>query len=148
MLSCTLLLGVSFTTVLVEAQQCYSYMGGESSSVISSGGVHRYSCCDGYSGTIQGGGSNVPYCGDDGRPKPQYQHHRQIASFSCSNVQSCQRDANNNYFGVQHGVPGLCWFYTDNFQDCCQPGQRKKRQTDDSDIQYDDKICSGNHNGK
>ena len=140
MLLCTFLLRVSLATV--GAVQCYSYMGGVSSGTVSKGGVHRYSCCDGYSDTIQGGGSSISYCGDDGMPMSQYQNHRTIESFSCSNVATCEQNANSNYYGAQKEVPGLCWYYASNFQDCCQPGQRKKRQTDDSDIQYDDKICN------
>lgn len=138
--SCTLLLAVSFTAV--EAQQCNSYMGGISSSRIS-GGIHRYACCEGYH-TIQGGGSTEPYCGTDGRPNPEYMHHTQLNSFTCRNVESCMRDANTRYFGFStQDTPLLCWFYLSNFERCCEPGKRKKRQADmPDDVQYyDDIIC-------
>lgn len=146
------LLGVSFATVEAQAQ-CRSYMGGVSSSFISSGGVHRYACCVGYSNTIQGGGSDVPYCGTDGRPKPNYRH-RELDSFSCSNVAGCESAANDRGFGLPANVPGLCWSYLDSFINCCE-GSRMKRQADDT--QYDDMICglgvstdggSGDSNGE
>ena len=132
-------------TQLGSAQVCTTYMGGISSAS-SSGGIHRYICCEGYSGTIQGGGSTEEYCGSDGRPMPEYQNHGVIASFSCSNIGTCMNEAAEKLFGIDKNVPGFCYFFASNFQECCEPGRRKKRQADEE--QYDDKICPNTGNGK
>ena len=88
---------------------CTTYMGGISLAS-SSGGIHRYNiiCCEGYSSTIQEGGSTEEYCGSDGRPMPEYQNHGVIDSFSCSNIGSCMNEADEKLFGINKDIPGFC----------------------------------------
>ena len=113
-----------------KASTCTEYQGG-----VSSGGVHRYICCNNCGesnpscdGTTFQGGSNEPYCGGCGDNSFGGTARKSYDCNDCSTQAACAARANDAVFGYGD-KPGLCWKWADSFSSCCEmAGNNKKRQ--------------------
>ena len=110
-----------------KASTCTEYQGG-----VSSGGVHRYICCDNCGesnaycdGRTWQGGSNEVYCGRCGRDSFGGTFRKRYMCQDCNTQVACATRANSGY----GDTPGFCWKWANSFSSCCQmAASNKKRQ--------------------
>ena len=110
-----------------KASTCTEYQGG-----VSSGGVHRYICCDNCGesnpycdGRTWQGGSKVVYCGTCGIDSFGGKFRKSYMCQDCNTQVACARKASRGLGDIK----GLCWRWAHKFGECCKKALRfKKRQ--------------------